>query len=245
MTKTSKMKKPAAPAAVPVQPSRHKRRIAVDYSIRATHDLAAVEIVEALGDFGDAIWVAGVEILGESKELKESKDRYDGLRFCGVVLDEIVELINRLDDDDYGQVSVEEMRARVYGKARPAGLVETKLGALTDQLQRHHEKKMSTREILMIDALRQFGINIMTASLNCLNGQDGVDAEVFWRTVAHAAVKLADDRQRDESGNYIDESMAEQVATAINSEYAVGVIEIALLLLDQALTYSESKAKAA
>jgi hypothetical protein len=76
----------------------------------------------------------------------------------------------------------------------------------------------------------------------CLDGQEGVDAEIFWRKVARAALELAEcfyvytgDSGEDWSAK--SRQAVEQVAEAINSaDEAVGVIEFALQSVDELLT---------
>lgn len=244
-TKTSKLKKPAMPA-VAVQPSRRSRQIATDYRIRVTHGSDAAEIVEELGEFGCNLWEAAKELLGKI----ESKDRFDGQRFCGLVFDELVGLLYSLED--YGDYHLEDehekVRLRVFGKDAPEGVVEQTLWVLTDQLQQGRENKMSSKAISTIKELGEFGRAILHVAPACIDGQGGVDAEIFWRTVAHAALNLADRPfvYADESGENFAGQFAKSphaVAKSINStDDAVGVIEFALQTLDEALTLGEFEA---
>ena len=232
------------------------RKITNDYSVLTTHGIEAYEIVRAIGEFGCKIWEAADELLKKA----ESKDRFDGMRFAGLVFDQVVGLINGLDVDhpDWACCEEEEcekeIRSRVYGKAAPTGVVERALWALTSQLQHGRDNKMSPEAVSTIQALYKFSSAIVDVAADCIDGQGGVDAEIFFRTVAYAALELAkppiyagmSEDQFDKAcfdKAYNDRQRAvEQVANAINSgEDDVGGIELALQALDERLTFAESR----
>jgi hypothetical protein len=228
---------------------RTRKIVADDYRVAATHGYDAAEVVKAIGEFGSNVWQAADELLSKI----ESKDRYDGQRFADLVFDQLVGLVYDLNDEcgvydwEDRKDCDKEMRSRVYGKEAPAGVVERTLWLLTDQLQQCQDNKISPRAISTINALSAFGLVALHNGCECLDGQEGVDAEIFWRKVARAALELAEcfyvytgDSGEDWSAK--SRQAVEQVAEAINSaDDAVGVIEFALQSVDELLTSADAR----
>lgn len=228
------------------------RQITTDYSVGSTHGYHAHEIVEAIFEFGGNIWEASHDLLGKI----ESKDPFDGARFAGLVFDQLVGLVHKLDVD-WPEWALEdecekEIRSRVYGKDAPDGVVERAVWVLANQLQQDHENKISPQAHWTIRALHEFGSTIISVAGNCIDGQGGCDADVCWRKVTHAAVSLADDlaiytgMSKDEFDKaYNDHKLVvERVINAINgTEDDVGGIELALQALDEMLTFAESQSQ--